>query len=345
MARIYISDIIDKYWGVSASSVRAQISALKSGEKLEVIINSPGGSIFEGLEIYHAIKAYQGESEATVAGVAASMASIIMLGAKKTNIAKGSLVMIHNPLTFVYGNANDMRETAEVLDTVRDELLEIYISKSGKDREEMIAMLDKESWLGGEDAVSMGLADAVIESYGSNTPQSMAAIATQDSVKQAMSTMLAKLSKEDFTNYNKGQDMNITHEMVMQKAPEVADMFRAEGKASIDLEKIKAEAVETAKAQIVSEAVDAEKNRVSGIIDALAGTGFESEAKALIADGKTIEDAKTLALEKMKSLGTKHLESLQNGQSNVPSAPSGSESQTDVDPYAYGASIAKKHSR
>lgn len=343
MARIYISDIIDKNWGVSASSVRAQIDALKSGEKLEVIINSPGGSIFEGLEIYHAIKDYDGESEATVAGVAASMASIIMLGAKKTNIAKGSLVMIHNPLTFVYGNANDMRETADVLDTVRDELLGIYISKSGKDREEMIAMLDKESWLGGEEAVSMGIADAVIDSYGSNTPKSMAAIATQDSVKQAMSAMLSKLSKEDFSNYNKGETMNITHEMVMLKAPEVAEAFRAEGKASVDLDKIKAEAVESAKAEIISDALKSEKDRVSGIIDALDGSGFESEAKTFIAEGKSIEEAKSFALEKMKALGADHLAKIQNSQAQVPSAPNG-ESQ-EADPYAYGASIAKKFSR
>lgn len=322
MPRIYISDAIDKNWGVSARMVRAQIDAIQNkNEKLEVIINSPGGSIFEGLEMYHAIKAYAGDSETIVAGVAASMASIVMLATKKTSIAKGSTVMIHNPLTFVYGNANDMRETAEVLDTIREELVSIYASKSGKDKEDIKQMLDKESWFGGEDAVTHGFADSVVEGYTSSV-SGVAAVISQESIHAQMTAMKSKLTTEEILNYKKQEEiMNITKELVLEKALEVAEGFRAEGRDSVDLEKIKAEAIDAAKPQILTEAIKAEKERISGIIDAFDGTGLKAESKQFIDEGKTVNEAVAFALAHVKAQGAKHLQNLKDNQPNLNADP------------------------
>lgn len=135
--------------------------------------------------------------------------------------------------------------------------------------------------------------------------------------------------------------MEITHELVMKSAPAVAEMFRAEGKASVDLEKVKAEALESAKAT-TAEAVKAEKERISGILAAFDGTNLVAEAKTFIDEGKTVVEAQAFALAKMKEAGAKHLQNLNSQQPNVPAAPAKPEGE---EPSAYdaGAAAVKAH--
>lgn len=153
----------DIYSGDAAEMV-AQIA--KAGDSpIHLRVNSPGGSVFEGNAIYNALKAHKPGVTVTVDGIAASMASVIMLAGQKVRVAKNAMIMIHNPGSCAFGGAEEMRKEADLLDTIKAGLLDIYCAKIGDKatREEVSQMLDDETWLTAEAAVAMGLADEVIE--------------------------------------------------------------------------------------------------------------------------------------------------------------------------------------
>lgn len=317
MNRIFLSGTIDKYYEISAKSVRAQIDAIQNKrESLEVVLNSPGGSIFEGLEIYHMIKSYPGESIVTVAGVAASMGSIVMLAGKKVQIAKGSTVMIHNPLTWLYGNANDMRETAEDLDSIRDSLLEIYLDKTKMSKEELIKMLDRETYLSAQEAFEKGFVDEVVDTYGEqNLSYGFAAMGNEESIKAHILKMKTMLKPEDFKSFRNQkpneENMKITLEDVLAHAPSVADHFRNEGRSSFDMKAIE----EKHKAELDS-AVKAEAARILAIQNSTV-PGLEAEAKTAIENGTSLADFALSILPKLKNNGAEMLKTLQANSDKI----------------------------
>lgn len=329
MNRIFLSGTIDKYYEINAKSVRAQIDAIANKqEELEVILNSPGGSIFEGLEIYHMIKAYPGESVVTVAGVAASMASVIMLAGKKVNIAKGSTVMIHNPLTWLYGNANDMRETAEDLDAIRDSLLEIYLDKTKMEKSELIKMLDRETYLSTEKALELKFVDAIVDTYcEQNLSYGFAAMGNEESIKAHIQKMKTMLKPEDFSKFKNQkpneETMKITLEDVLAHAPAVADHFRNEGKASFDMKAIE----EKYKADL-DLAVKAESTRILAIQDSTV-PGCEAEAKTAIESGMSLGDFALSILPKLKNKGAEMLAKLQANSDGIEVKPQEGQGDTE----------------
>lgn len=329
MNRIFLSGTIDKYYEINAKSVRAQIDAIANKqEELEVILNSPGGSIFEGLEIYHMIKAYPGESVVTVAGVAASMGSIIMLAGKKVNIAKGSTVMIHNPLTWLYGNANDMRETAEDLDTIRDSLLEIYLDKTKMEKSELIKMLDRETYLSTEKALELKFVDAIVDTYGEqNLSYGFAAMGNEESIKAHIQKMKTMLKPEDFSKFKNQkpneETMKITLEDVLAHAPAVADHFRNEGKASFDMK-----AIEDKHKADLDLAVKAESKRILAIQDSTV-PGCEAEAKTAIESGMSLGDFALSILPKLKNKGAEMLAKLQANSDGIEVKPQEGQGDTE----------------
>ncbi|MBN8494930.1 MAG: Clp protease ClpP, partial [Burkholderiales bacterium] len=129
-AEVSIFDEIGAY-GVSAKEF---IDALKAhaGKKVTLSINSPGGSVFDALAMYNALRAHGAEITAKVMGVAASAASIIFMAGDKRVMPENAFLMIHNPLTFAYGNADELRDMAEVLDKIAASLVGIYVTRSGK---------------------------------------------------------------------------------------------------------------------------------------------------------------------------------------------------------------------
>jgi len=171
--RINIVDAIDQYWGTSANSVRAQIAqAAKTGEALDIVISSPGGSVFEGLQIYHEIKSYIGEKTVTVVGIAASIASVVAMAGDRIRMAKGSMMMIHNPWTYAAGNGDELRETADVLDMLAESLNGIYAQKTGMDAKQISKLMDAETYMTASDAVAKKFATEEVDTI--STPKAMA---------------------------------------------------------------------------------------------------------------------------------------------------------------------------
>lgn len=154
------------YWddsGVTAKRISAALRSL-DGADVVVNINSPGGDVFEGLAIYNLLREYKGHVTVRVLGVAASAASFIAMAADEIQIARAGFFMIHNAWTRLWGNRNDLRETADFLEQIDDTIADIYHVRSGLSMDELKADMDKERWINGRDAIDSGFADAFLPS-------------------------------------------------------------------------------------------------------------------------------------------------------------------------------------
>ena len=154
------------YWddsGVTAKRISAALRSL-DGADVVVNINSPGGDVFEGLAIYNLLREYKGHVTVRVLGVAASAASFIAMAADEIQIARAGFFMIHNAWTGLWGNPNDLRETADFLEQIDDTIADIYHVRSGLSMDELKADMDKERWINGRDAIDSGFADAFLPS-------------------------------------------------------------------------------------------------------------------------------------------------------------------------------------
>jgi len=149
-------------WGVQAADFRAALSAV-SAPVINLEINSPGGDVFAGIAIYNMLKASGKTIAAKVMGVAASAASLILMAGDTREAPKNTFVMVHNPITGIYGNAEDLRASAEVLDKIGESLLATYVSATGMAEDEMKALLAKDTWLTADEALAMGFATVVTD--------------------------------------------------------------------------------------------------------------------------------------------------------------------------------------
>ena len=146
--------------------IEAAISAAAEGEEMELHINSDGGSLTAGTEIYTMLRDYKkGEVTCHVDGLAASAASVIAVAGRRVIMSPVALMMIHNASCYAEGNRHDMETAAQTLSAADEAIAAAYIAKAGKSREEVLALMDKETWLTAARAVELGLADE-IEDFG-----------------------------------------------------------------------------------------------------------------------------------------------------------------------------------
>ena len=158
------SDIGEDYFGdgVSAKSIKSQLENM-SGE-LSVRVNSPGGDVFDGFAIYNLLNQYEGEVTIHVDGLAASAASVIAMAGDNIVMAENALMMIHDPWTLSVGNAAEMRDTADLLDKIRDSIVTTYMSKTNLDAETVVDYMAKETWFNAAEAIEFGFASTTAES-------------------------------------------------------------------------------------------------------------------------------------------------------------------------------------
>lgn len=148
------------WWGISTADIGEVLDALpETVTQIILRVNSPGGEVFEGISILNMLRAHKASVTAVVDGLAASAASVIAAGCDETVMSPGTQMMIHSPSTIVWGNASEMRKTADVLDGIEASIIEIYDAKAGTN--DWAALLAEETWLPAADAVSLGLADRV----------------------------------------------------------------------------------------------------------------------------------------------------------------------------------------
>lgn len=152
-----------KYWEddqvVDANTVRSALE--ESDLPLTIKLNSPGGDVFEGIEIYNLLKDSKREITIEVTALAASAASIIAMGSDKLIMCKGSSLMLHEASSFAWGNKTELKKVLNALDTIDESLIDIYTDKTGKERTQVNEWLLNETWFTAQQAVDNGLADGV----------------------------------------------------------------------------------------------------------------------------------------------------------------------------------------
>ncbi|GGC90412.1 ClpP-like prohead protease/major capsid protein fusion protein [Chelatococcus reniformis] len=166
---LLIYGVIDPYlWdefdtSVRAIDVMASLAELSADETINVRINSPGGSVIEGLAIYNALKAWGKPIRVQVDAMAASIASIIAMAGDEIVMAENATMMIHDPWAVAVGNADDLRAMADEIDRQKAILINIYAAKSGLSAEEISAMMASETYMSAGEAVARGFATSVAE--------------------------------------------------------------------------------------------------------------------------------------------------------------------------------------
>lgn len=158
-ADIYLYDEIGG-WGVNAKSFIDAVRAT-GAKRINLRINSPGGSVFDGIAIYNFLRGQ--DVTVQIDGLAASISSIIALAGKTVRIAGNGFFMIHNPWGGAIGEADEMRQTADLLDKIRDSLVGTYAAKTGKDADTIKKWMDEETWFTGAEAKAAGFVDEVTD--------------------------------------------------------------------------------------------------------------------------------------------------------------------------------------
>lgn len=155
----FYGDIVSSWYGAwddtdqYPEKVR-DFSKEHENKDLNIYINSGGGSVFAGMAIYNMLKRHKGTKTVYVDGLAGSIASVIAMAGDRIVVPSNSFIMIHKPLVGVVGNANELREQADLLDNIEQAIINVYGEKlaEGVDIETIKEMVNAETWLSGEEA-------------------------------------------------------------------------------------------------------------------------------------------------------------------------------------------------
>lgn len=168
-ADIYINGQIGENWwdenAVAAADFIRTVNALGELTTINLFINSPGGSVSDGTAIHNFLKRHKATVNVEVLGEASSIASVIAMAGDIINMPSNAIMMIHDPMSPMMGyfNSDELRNLAERLDVVRDAILSSYVNRTGKDSEEVQALMQKETYMTGAQAVEMGFADNLLD--------------------------------------------------------------------------------------------------------------------------------------------------------------------------------------
>ena len=152
------------YFEIEATSpkkINDEIAAA-NGDELEVIINSGGGDVFAGSEIYTALKSYNGNVTAKIVGIAASAASVIAMAGTKVIMSPTAQLMIHNVSSSASGDYRDMSHSSDVLKNANETIANAYRIKSGMSQETFLDLMDKETWMTAAQAFEKKLVDEIM---------------------------------------------------------------------------------------------------------------------------------------------------------------------------------------
>ena len=165
-----IGDWIDTLFGFGNTAKDFAIALAeipKTVKTLELRINSPGGDVFGATAMANTLRTWKADRRAKVIayvdGIAASAATLPMMAADEIHVPDNGIVMIHNPSSALFGNAEDFRKQAEIMDQLRDGIVTTYQWHSDLDAKHLIDLMDAETWMTSEDAKSYGLATHVDE--------------------------------------------------------------------------------------------------------------------------------------------------------------------------------------
>lgn len=213
---------IYEWFGIEATSPQKVNDALEkaNGEDIEVEINSGGGSVFAGSEIYTALKSYKGNVIVKIVGLAASAASVIAMAGNKVMMSPTAQIMIHNVSSRAEGDYRDMEHTADVLKNADNTIANAYKIKTGKTQEELLALMDKETWMTADKAKELGFVDEIMFENDSQL------VASTDYSGMLPPEVINKIRN---TLKNPDIDMNNDSDILMQQSKAKLNLLKLKG--------------------------------------------------------------------------------------------------------------------
>ncbi len=290
MKRIILDGVVG--WDVLATDVRSELDAAK-GEDIDLIINSPGGSVYEGLAIYNAIRDYRrdgGKVCARVVGVAASMATYIPMAADSVSVEDNAVWMIHNPWNIAIGDYNDMRKEAEILESMAALLAGAYVRKTGKKKAEIQEMMDGETFLFGQEILDSGFANEIEPAGDGAESKEEARIRAMASMENMKSKMRREPERQQLD-----QAAALIKD-IKAAMPKENTAAKAEKEKRMDLQTLKNEHPEVF-AEAAKIGAEEERARILALDEEAAVDPGNAKAAKIIseakANGKTLADIQT----------------------------------------------------
>jgi ATP-dependent protease ClpP protease subunit len=160
-AEVFLYDEVGSWYGATADDFIAALGGV-TASKILLRVNSPGGSVTEGIAIANALRSHPASVTVQVDGIAASIASVIAMAGDRVVMMPNSLLMVHEASGLCAGAAADMIKMAEVLDKISDNIAGAYAARAGGTEAEWRQVMRDETWYRGEEAVAAGLADEVV---------------------------------------------------------------------------------------------------------------------------------------------------------------------------------------
>jgi len=357
MKKIIISGEIG--WDVTPDKVRGQITEAKGGN-IDVQLSSPGGFVFDGLEIYNMFSEYRRENPKaqimlTLKGLAASMASYIAsnLAFDIVKAEDNAVFMMHNPYAMAIGDYRDMKKSWDILSGISRLLATSYGRRSNKDAMNMQELMDEETWYFGDEIKDAGFVDEMIKT-GEETEKTAACAKAKIRFQDLLNRMKkAERAKDDVVKIAAMLNTTIPEQDELQSIKEEDSTIKSESSVSddgdynnpatggkitqeetMDLKQIQTEHSDLY-AEILAAGAESERNRIQGI-KSLFISGHEVLIDEMIVDGKTTPEQaaiRIVAAEKAKQKGA--LDALKTDKKDVHADPVTKVPETSgVDPNA-----------
>ncbi len=156
-------EISDETWYGDEVTPKMFKEELQDGKgDITVWINSPGGDVFAAAQIYNMLMDYKGNVTVKIDGLAASAASVIAMAGTEVQMSPVAMMMIHNPATIAIGDSSEMKKAIDMLDEVKESIMNAYEIKTGLSRSRISHLMDAESWFNAKKAVELGFADKLL---------------------------------------------------------------------------------------------------------------------------------------------------------------------------------------
>jgi|SRR5579859_3137256 len=162
---IYLYDEIgDSGWGDGTTAKQFAQDLKDAGAVKNILmrVNSPGGSVFDGITIFNTLLAHGAKITAQVDGLAASITSCIIMAASEISMCENAMMMVHNPHAFIGGDSNDLRKLAETMDKVKGSMILAYQRHTKMSAEEIGSLMSAETWMTATEACNKGFAESVL---------------------------------------------------------------------------------------------------------------------------------------------------------------------------------------
>ena len=321
-AEIMIYGEIGDYWdGLDASTLAARIKAA-SGDSITVRLNTPGGSVFTAQAFYSLLRASGKTVNVFIDGICASAGTIISSAGDSVNMPENAIFMIHNPMTSLYGaNAEEMRETADILDKVQETIIAAYRNKTGQTDEKLKELMAKDSYLTASEAKELGFIDNILEPFA-------VAATMQGGVLNVNGTKISserlKNMPKSFVNVvesvkTKGVTTVMNIAELQANHPEIYQAALEQGKTSVDTKTIEANAAK------------AERDRIAAI-HASALPGHEKIVAETVENGWDAGKFAIAALKADKDKGAEFIQARNNDANPTAQVPASNDDQQNTDP-------------